>query len=142
MTGGQEQTIALIERYYAAFNASDHDAMLACLADDIAHDINQGGRETGKVAFSAFLSRMDRAYRERLADIVVMTSPDGTRAAAEFIVHGDYLLSEDGLPPAHGQHYELPASAFFDIRDGQISRVTVHYNLADWIAQVSEGAPA
>ena len=42
-----------------------------------------------------------RLYRERLADIVVMATPDGTRAAAEFIVHGTYLRAEEGLPPAH-----------------------------------------
>jgi steroid delta-isomerase-like uncharacterized protein len=128
---------ALIERYYAAFNAGDTDAMLACLTEDVAHDINQGGRQSGKAAFRDFLAHMDRCYRERLAEIVVMTAPDGTRAAAEFVVHGEYLATDEGLPPATGQTYVLPAGAFFDIRDGLISRVTVHYNLADWIAQVS-----
>jgi len=127
---------ALIERYYAAFNAGDTDAMLACLTEDVAHDINQGGRQSGKAAFRDFLTHMDRCYRERLADIVVMTAPDGTRAAAEFVVHGEYLTTDAGLPPATGQAYVLPAGAFFEIRDGAIARVSVHYNLADWIAQV------
>ncbi len=127
---------ALIERYYAAFNAGDSDAMLACLTEDVAHDINQGGRQSGKAAFRDFLAHMDRCYRERLADIVVMTAPDGTRAAAEFVVHGAYLMTDEGLLPATGQTYVLPAGAFFEIRDGAIARVSVHYNLADWIAQV------
>ncbi|MCA1199907.1 nuclear transport factor 2 family protein [Sphingomonas sp. R647] len=133
---GREDTAALIERYYAAFNAGDSDAMLACLTEDVAHDINQGGRQSGKAAFRDFLGHMDRCYRERLADIVVMTAPDGTRAAAEFVVHGEYLASDAALPPATGQTYVLPAGAFFEIRDGAIARVSVHYNLADWIAQV------
>jgi steroid delta-isomerase-like uncharacterized protein len=133
----QQQAIALIERYYAAFNAGDGEGMLACLADDIAHDVNQGDRETGKDAFRAFLGRMDRAYRERLADIAIMANADGSRAAAEFIVHGEYLVGDEGLPPAHGQTYVLPAGAFFEIDGGLIRRVTVYYNLADWIAQVS-----
>jgi steroid delta-isomerase-like uncharacterized protein len=137
MTTQQQQTIALIERYYAAFNAGDGEGMLACLADDIAHDVNQGDRETGKDAFRAFLGRMDRAYRERLADIAIMANADGSRAAAEFIVHGEYLVGDEGLPPAHGQTYVLPAGAFFEIDGGLIRRVTVYYNLADWIAQVS-----
>ncbi len=132
----QQQALALLERYYAAFNAGDHEAMLACLAEDVAHDINQGGREAGKAAFRAFLARMDRAYREQLVDIMVMAHADGTRAAAEFTVHGAYLEGEDGLPPAHGQRYALPAGAFFTIADGRITRVAVYYNLADWIAQV------
>jgi steroid delta-isomerase-like uncharacterized protein len=137
MTTQQQQTIALIERYYAAFNAGDGEGMLACLTDDIAHDVNQGDRETGKDAFRAFLGRMDRAYRERLADIAIMANADGSRAAAEFIVHGEYLVGDEGLPPAHGQTYVLPAGAFFEIDGGLIRRVTVYYNLADWIAQVS-----
>ena len=127
---------ALIERYYAAFNADDNDAMLACLTEDVVHDINQGGRQSGKPAFRDFLAHMDRCYRERLSDIVVMTSQDGARAAAEFVVHGAYLATDEGLPPASGQSYVLPAGAFFEVRDGLIARVSVHYNLADWIAQV------
>jgi steroid delta-isomerase-like uncharacterized protein len=133
----REDTMALIARYYAAFNAMDIEAILACLTDDVAHDINQGARETGKDAFRAFLGRMDHAYSEQLRDIVIMTSTDGTRAAAEFMVHGVYKVADDGFPPAHGQSYVLPAGGFFDITDGKISRVSVYYNLTDWIAQVS-----
>jgi len=133
----RENTMALIARYYAAFNAMDIDAILACLTDDVAHDINQGERETGKDAFRAFLGRMDHAYSEQLRDIIIMTSTDGARAAAEFMVHGLYKVADEGFPPAHGQSYVLPAGGFFDLKDGKIARVSVYYNLADWIAQVS-----
>ena len=126
---------ALIARYYAAFNAADWEGMLACLSEDVAHDINQSGRQTGKVAFRTFLAHMDRCYRERLDDIVIMAS--GDRAAAEFTVHGEYLSTDQGLPPATGQRYTLPAGAFFEIADGLISRVTVYYNLPDWTRQVA-----
>ena len=37
---------------------------------------------------------------------------------------------------ASGQRYTLPVGAFFDIRDGQIARVTNYYNLNDWLRQV------
>lgn len=131
--------IALIQRYYDAFNRGDWEAMLDCLTDDVAHDLNQGGREHGREAFRAFLARMNRSYREQLQKIVVMASADGLHAAAEYEVHGSYLADDKGLPPAHGQRYVLPGGAFFDIRDGRISRVSNYYNLADWIAQVSGG---
>jgi len=140
MTAGTTEravALAILKQYYDAFNAGDSEAMLACLTDDVAHDINQGGRETGKAAFRTFLAHMDRTYAERLEDIVLMASEDGTRGAAEFIVHGQYLADDEGLPPATGQLYVLPAGGFFDLRDGLISRVTVYYNLADWVAQVS-----
>lgn len=128
--------IALLTRYYAAFNAGDWPGMLACLSDDVAHDINQGETQRGKAAFAAFLAHMERCYRERLDPLVLMASDDGTRGAAEFVVHGEYLTTDAGLPEARGQTYRLPAGAFFAMADGRIERVTVYYNLADWCAQV------
>ena len=133
-------SVELIRAYYDAFNRGDREAMLALLAEDVAHDINQGRLERGKDAFRAFLAHMDRCYRERLSDIAVMTSADGRRAAAEFVVEGAYLATDAGLPPAQGQTYRLPAGTFFAIEDGKIARVTTYYNLQDWIAQV--GGPA
>jgi steroid delta-isomerase-like uncharacterized protein len=128
---------AVIRAYLDAFNRGDRATMLALLAEDVAHDVNQGPREVGRDAFAAFLARMDRCYRERLEDIVVMAEAGGTRAAAEFTVHGEYLATDEGLPEARGQRYALPAGAFYAIRDGRIARVTMFYNLPDWIAQVS-----
>ena len=131
------ETAALIRRYYEAFNAGDSDGMLACLTDDVSHDVNQGERRTGKDKFRAFNARMDHHYKERLENVAVMVSKDGARAAAEFNVHGTYLNTDSGLPEAKGQTYVLPAGTFFAIRDGKIARVTTYYNLTDWIAQVS-----
>ncbi|WP_372017012.1 ketosteroid isomerase-related protein [Pseudoxanthomonas sp. 10H] len=136
-TRRQDRAIELVLAYYAAFNRGDREAMLALLADDVAHDLNQGARETGKAAFDAFMKRMDASYREQLQDIVVLASQDGDRAAAEYVVHGRYLRDDEGLPPARGQEYVLPGGAFFDIRDDRIARVSNYYNLQDWIAQVS-----
>ena len=131
------ETAALVRRYYDAFNAGDGEGMLACLTDDVVHDVNQGERRTGKEKFRAFNARMAHHYRERLADIAVMVSKDGSRAAAEYNVDGAYLATDSGLPQAKGQTYILPAGTFFAIRDGKIARVTTYYNLTDWIAQVS-----
>jgi steroid delta-isomerase-like uncharacterized protein len=124
---------ALIERYYEAFNRGDAAGMLACLSDDVRHDVNQGGKRIGKKLFA----HMARCYRERLADMVVMASEDERRAAAEFVVHGEYIATDEGLPKAEGQRYVLPAGAFFEVADGLIRRVTTYYNLADWMAQVT-----
>jgi steroid delta-isomerase-like uncharacterized protein len=126
----------IISAYLAAFNRGDWPGMLALLADDVVHDINQGGAEHGKPAFAAFLDRMARCYREELQGIVIMASADGTHAAAEFRVHGVYLAQDSGLPPARGQRYALPAGAFFALKDGRISRVTMYYNLQEWLRQV------
>jgi steroid delta-isomerase-like uncharacterized protein len=132
-----DRATELVLRYYAAFNRADWEGMLACLDDNVVHDINQGGCEIGRAAFETFLGRMQRCYREELRDIVVMASGNGSRAAAEFTVHGEYLADDAGLPPARGQRYVLPGGAFFSFRDGKIARVSNYYNLQDWLRQVS-----
>ena len=130
-------TVALITRYYDAFNRGDAEGMIACVADDVVHDVNQGARRTGKAAFRQFCAHMSRCYKEQLEGIVVMATPDGARAAAEFNVIGSYLVAEEGLPPATGQTYRLPAGTFFAVRDGLIARITTYYNLTDWLLQVA-----
>lgn len=132
-----ETTTNLIRSYYDAFNRRDADGMLACVTDDVIHDVNQGERREGKERFRAFLARMDHHYREQLEGIAVMVNEDGSRAAAEFNVIGTYQVTETGLPDAKGQRYALPAGAFFAVRDGRIARVSTYYNLTDWIMQVS-----
>jgi len=135
--GGPEMTRATLETYYAAFNAGDAAGMLACLTDDVEHRVNEGGIRRGKAMFAEFCSHMGISYRETLKDMVIFVNEDATRGAAEFVVHGEYLKTDPGLPEARGQKYILPAGAFFDLRDGKIARVTTFYNLQDWVAQVS-----
>jgi len=132
----------LVRAYYAAFNAGDFAAMLALLTDDVAHGINQGGRETGRDAFARFMAGMDDSYQERLADLVVLTEPTGTRAAAEFVVHGTYRRTAAGLPAATGQTYILPAGAFFTLHEGRVARIDNFYNLEDWLRQIQGTEPS
>ena len=129
--------MTIIQTYFDAFNAGDTDAMLDCLTDDVAHHVNEGNIRVGKEKFAEFNAHMTRCYRENLTDMVVFVSDDGTRGAAEFVVNGTYLATDEGLPEAKGQTYRLPAGSFFSLKDGKISRVTTYYNLSDWIAQVS-----
>ena len=110
-------TAALIRAYYAAFNRADFEGMLALLGDDIVHDANQGSRHAGKAWFRSFLAHMDRCYREQVVDLVVLTEASGSRAAAEFVIEGEYKVTDEGLPPANGQRYRLPVGAFFEVPD-------------------------
>ncbi|MDX1785924.1 MAG: ketosteroid isomerase-related protein [Roseovarius sp.] len=126
-----------VKRYFEAFNAGDTAGMLDCLAEDVAHHVNEGDIRHGKEAFAAFCAHMNRCYRENLTDIVIFEAMDGTRAAAEFTVNGTYLQTDEGLPEARGQTYCLPAGSFFTLADGKITRVVTYYNLADWSAQVA-----
>lgn len=128
---------SIIERYFTAFNAGDTDTMLALVSDDVQHFVNQGEMRKGRAKFAEFCSHMGVSYRETLRDMVIFTNEDGTRAAAEFVVHGEYLQTDPGLPEAQGQRYVLPAGSFFTLSGGKITRITTYYNLQDWITQVS-----
>ena len=126
----------LLSEYYGAFNRGDASAMLDLLTIDVIHEPSQGAVRRGKAAFADFLEHMNRCYKETVHDPVFLASSDGHRAAAEFWLEGRYLETDAGLPVAHGQAYRLRVGAFFEWRDGKIARVSNHYNLADWLAQV------
>ncbi|MBM3547186.1 MAG: isopropylmalate/homocitrate/citramalate synthase [Alphaproteobacteria bacterium] len=127
----QSMTAETVKVYYDRFNAGDWDGMVSLLSDDVAHDLNQGDREIGKAKFRAFLARMERCYREKLEDIVILGN--GFRIAAEYVVVGKYIATDEGLPPARGQTYTLPGGAFFEFAHGRITRVTNYYNLQQWL---------
>lgn len=133
-----QATKKLIENYYSSFNRQDLTSFLNLLDDDIVHDINQNDREIGKAAFSSFMQRMNHSYKEIIKDLVIMVNEDGTRAAAEFMVVGNYIATDQGLPEAKGQQYQLPCGAFFTIKDGKIARITNYYNLQNWLKQVAK----
>lgn len=129
---------ATVKAYFDAFNTGDVAGMLACLSQDVKHHVNEGQVREGKEAFRAFCEHMNRCYRENLTDLVIFEAEGGTRAAAEYVVNGTYLETDDGLPEAKGQTYRLPAGSFFSLENGLITRVVTYYNLADWTRQVSE----
>lgn len=130
-------TRTLIAAYYDAFNAGRTEEMLTYVHDDVEHHVNEGGVRKGKELFKAFNAHMTHCYKELLTDIVIFSNDDGDRAAAEFVVNGTYLQTDEGLPPAQGQTYRLPAGTFFTLRDGKIARITTYYNLAEWTRQVA-----
>jgi steroid delta-isomerase-like uncharacterized protein len=136
MPSPREETLDLITRYYAIFNSGDREAFLKLLAEEVKHDINQGGTEAGVEAFRNFLARMDRSYQEQVRELQVFANEDGSRGAAEFFIEGKYVSTDEGLPEAAGQTYYLRVGAFFEIRHGKVSRITNYYNLQDWLRQV------
>lgn len=126
----------IISQYYARFNAGDYEGMLALLSEDVLHEPSQGEPRQGKQKFREFLAHMENCYKEQVLDPVIMVTSDGTHAAAEFMLSGSYLKTDAGLPPARGQQYKLRVGAFFELKQGKITRVSNHYNLQHWLRQV------
>jgi steroid delta-isomerase-like uncharacterized protein len=134
----KKKSISVIQEYYVYFNHENTHHLLALLDDKVIHDINQGSTEVGKPAFTQFMRSMNVHYKEKVKDLVIMATEDGSSAAATFIVEGIYLKTAPGLPQAFGQTYALPCGSFFKLKNGKITHMTVYYNLSDWIKQVSE----
>lgn len=128
--------LALVQQYYAYFNAQNWEGMLSLLAEDIRHEVNQGEPRIGKTQYRAFLAHMDRCYTEQLTDFVYYTEPTDTRVACEFVVHGQYKETDGDLTPARGQRYVLPVGTFVEVKQGKIVRVTTYYNLEAWLKMV------
>lgn len=122
----EAETRDLVARALAAFNAGDHEELIACLSEDVAHDVPGAGRKIGREAFRWRLAWLARHFRAEAADIAIMTAPGGVRAAAEFTLRGTYLAAMDGWPRAHGQSVGLSAGIFLEIDDeGRISRLSL-----------------
>ena len=131
-------SLETVQAYYDAFNSRNWLEMLSLVDENITHEPNQGKPRIGKVLFTEFMQHMDNSYAETLKDLVLFSSETEGRIAAEFVVHGTYKKADEGLPPAHGQSYVLPAAAFLEVRGGKITRVTTYYNLELWIELVSK----
>lgn len=131
--------LEIVKQYYDAFNRQDWEGMLTMVHPEVRHEPNQGEEpRIGIEKFTQFLRQMDVAYEERLTDMVFLSEPTDSRVAVEFVVNGVYKKAEEGLPPARGQKYVLPAAAFLEVKEGKIARVTTYYNLTLWIKLVSQ----
>jgi steroid delta-isomerase-like uncharacterized protein len=128
---------AVIEQYYQHFNDANYEGMLGMLSENVLHEPSQGEPRLGKQKFREFLQHMERCYKEQVIGPVVMATSDGKHAAAEFMLTGTYLQTDSDLPQAKGQQYKLRVGAFFELEGGRITRVSNHYNLQHWLAQIS-----
>ncbi len=126
----------IVKKYFDSFNKGDATSMLALLGESIVHEANQGKTQYGKKAFAAFLDHMNVSYKEEIKDLHIMLSENGVNASAEFMVHGTYLKTDNGLPEARNQKYVIRAGSFFEVKDNKIIRVTTYYNLPQWIEAV------
>ena len=127
---------AILEQYYKAFNEKNFEGMLSLLANDVVHDINEGESQIGIETFRTFLKGMDTYYDETAINLVFMANEDNSRGRAEFRIQGTYKVTCQGLPPARGQKYDLPVGAFFEFKNGKITRVHNYYNLNLWLKLV------
>lgn len=134
----QTRIRALVNTFFAAFNAGDTDKLGHLITEDVVLDVNQEERRSGRDAFMAFNSLMRRSFNERVCSLRILVSEDGLRAAAEYRVSGtcEAMLGDAGEQCDQcDQKYLLSAGSFFEFRAGRISRMTTYYNQSDRLGQ-------
>lgn len=116
---------AVVERYVAAYNAFDVDAMLALLTDDIHFENHAGGRLTaaanGIAAFrelAQYACTLFAAREQRIARL----DTDGDRAVAAIDYSGTLAADVPGGLVA-GAALELAGTTEFTFRDGLICKL-------------------
>lgn len=127
----------IVKRYFDALAAKDMDALRACLAADVRLCVNDDPPRQGKDDFVAYFDHRAGHYSETHRNLAIFDAPDGSRAVATYTLSGTYIATDGSAPPANGQSYSLPVEATFDVKDDKITRLTLHYDRADWIAQIS-----
>jgi steroid delta-isomerase-like uncharacterized protein len=125
----------LIRAYFEAFNRHDLEGMVANMAPEIKHQLNQGEDQIGIEAFRKFKTYMDTCYREQITDLNIMVG--GHLGCAEFTCSGTYLATDGNFPEANGQTYAIKAAAIFEESEGKVTRITSYYNVPEWVAQIS-----
>jgi|CXWL01.1.fsa_nt_gi steroid delta-isomerase-like uncharacterized protein len=134
MTSSTEQLIA---QYFSAFNHADWEGMLSLLSPNVVHDVNDRARQSGLEAFTEYSSQQKRHFLEVLSDIVIDVPGAGQRAIARYVVSGQYLATQTGLPPARGQRYRIPGESIFDVDGGHITRIISHFDEDKRLQQLS-----
>ena len=108
----QQDSINLVERYYAAFNGGDMDTFLNLLTDDVIHDINQGKREIGKEAFTQFMACMNYNYKEQLVDMVIMATEMANAQPLNLWYWANILKRMKVCLPQKDKHTVYPQALF------------------------------
>ncbi|WP_308915264.1 nuclear transport factor 2 family protein [Jannaschia sp. LMIT008] len=119
-----------------AWASGDGDGVIDSVTPDVVHNVSQGRTQVGVERLADYLRDLARTRRERWKDVVILDGPPG-RHAIEFTIYGSYLRSIHGLPVANGQSYVLPAGMFLTARDGLVGRISMFWNQAEWLRQIT-----
>jgi steroid delta-isomerase-like uncharacterized protein len=125
MTMQNADQLELIDRYLAAYNRFDVEAMLAVLSSDIRFENYSGGELTaaasGKEAFRRLAEQSISIFAEREQRIAALESGEGA-ITARIGFHGRLAADIPGGPPA-GTVLDLQGESAFTFKDGLIAGI-------------------
>jgi steroid delta-isomerase-like uncharacterized protein len=132
-----KEAVDIVKKYYAAYNAGDAQAEAALMSESVLHESNQGKSTVGRKHYLEFSQSGKDSYKEKCTNIEYFTGANPENVLAESTVVGHYVKSVDGYPKAKNQRYQLRVVESFEVKNGQITRLSTFYNEQDWIRQIS-----
>lgn len=114
----------IAKAYIAAFNNRDGNALTELLNEDVIHDNARGNRIIGQSDTRERLAQMALSLDWAMHDAMIMTDESGFNAAIHGTLRGTYSETIDGLPPANGQNFDIPAMVLLLSDDDEITQIS------------------
>jgi steroid delta-isomerase-like uncharacterized protein len=135
-----EQTLAVVQRVFAAFAAHDLNGFRDLLHPDVVLHVGGGPTKiTGADAVVAAVSVTVQAIPD-LRMTVTSAFAQGPLAAAEVVregTHAGAAALPDGTPvPPSGREVRLPECLIFTVRDGKVVRMAPYVDMLDTLRQL------
>lgn len=131
-----EKSKAIAAAYYEAYNGRSIDGQVSLMTDGFVYVSNSGKVREGKDAYRKYTEGLFAEVNEKVVDIKYFFDPQQSVVVAQSFAEGAYVTSAPGLPKAHGQKYRIPVVEIFELKDGQIARLTTVYNEDLWSQQI------
>jgi steroid delta-isomerase-like uncharacterized protein len=137
---GSDETLAVIDAVFAAFNAHEIEQFRVLLAPDVVMPDSSGvGPDLhGPEAVVSAVSVMADAFPD-LRVTVRNAFADGERGVAEVLREGTHtgpLNLPTGAVPPTGKLLRLPESVVFVVRDGKVISMTANTDILSGMAQL------
>lgn len=135
-TGIAEKNKAVAAAYYEAYNNRSIDGQVSLMTDGFVYVGNSGKIREGKEAYRKYTEGLFAEVNEKVVDIKYFFDPQQFVVVAQSFAEGAYVTTSPGLPKARGQKYRIPVVEIFEMKDGQIVRLTTVYNEDLWTQQI------
>lgn len=125
----------LLNKWIAAFQRRDLDAVIDCYADDaINFQVAAGEPSIGREQIRKDTAEFFRAFPDAWSRVENLIE-DGDKAAWEWVGGGTFTGEFYGNPPT-GKSFEIRGCGFFTFRDEKIIYQRGYWDKSSWFGQI------
>jgi steroid delta-isomerase-like uncharacterized protein len=118
MSGTREGSVAIVRRYFAAWDACDLDALDDLIADDYIDHAAYAGEAPGREGVKAFFVLWRTAFPDFSSTIEDQIA-EGDKVVTRWTLHGTHRGDYHGIAPT-GRRVTMPAISIARIAGGKI----------------------